>query len=76
MKNNAAIAMFNAKSTLDGIEPLTPCTFLHGKYEIKGFILETKQSANSPVVKVRSHTGKEYWILITLLMSINGIDEI
>ena len=79
MKNNAAIAMVNAKISLDDLisdNGEVPCTFLHGKHEIKGELLETKDNVNSPVVRVRSHTGKEYWILITLLMSIEGVTEI
>ena len=79
MINRAALSLFNARNTIFKLlakSSSVPCTFFHGKYEIKGEIIEIRESDASPAVKIKSHTGKEYWILISLIVSVKGLLEL
>ncbi len=79
MINNARDAILTARNVISGLlleREEVDCTFLHGGTEIKGVILAVNGKGNNPSVKIRSHTGNERSIMITLLVSVDGVDEL
>lgn len=56
-----------------------PCTFIKNKREIDGLIIKKNYyyavdpiDTLKPTVLIRSHTGKEYNVLLSALVSVNG----
>lgn len=69
---------------LDKSEKPINCTYMKGKYEMKGVLLGypkfgggvSNSNTLRPDIKVMSSTGKEYYVLIANIISIEGIEEI
>lgn len=79
MINNSFNSIRNANSLIGDLlkeQIQVPCTFTHGKSEIKGLIIGVGESKNNPSISIQSHTGVKRWILISSLMTIKGIEEL
>ena len=69
---------------LDSADQPIACTYMKGKHEMKGLLLGYPKIGGGtwdsntlrPDIKVRSNTGKEYYVLISNITSIKGVDEI
>ena len=79
MLNNVRAATSTAKEKLKIAilkNPLLHCTFMHGKYEIKGRLISVSKQESNPTIRLLSHTGKERVVLVSNLVTIDGIDEL
>lgn len=85
MLNNVEVSILAAKAKLK--EMLTygdiECTYYHSGHIINGIIIPYKYRTGSDQldvlndnIRVKSHTGKEYSIPISRIISISGIDEL
>jgi len=87
MLNNTKLAIRTAKATLKDLLIIhcdsIPCEYNQSGRVIKGDVIQHIDKAGNdiydqirPDVRVRSHTGKEYYILITSIVSIEGLGEL
>lgn len=85
MINNVKVAIEKAKTTLRELLELgdVPCTYTQSGQEITGCVIKCDDSLGvdiylllRPDVKVRSSTGKEYFILLTSITSIKGLGNL
>ena len=85
MINNVKSSMEKAKATLRNllVSGDVPCTYKQSGREMMGYIIDYADVTGNdmylslrPDIRVRSSTGKSYPIMITSVISIDGIDEL
>lgn len=87
MINNVLDSIVTAKDRLrerlDISDGFVSCVYRQGGRDIKGFIIEHKDSYDNDiyerhtmVIRVESHTGKRYSKYMSDLISVEGIEEL
>lgn len=88
MINVVTIAIEEAKEKIQNLLKYeyygeVPCKYMQSGKEISGLIILYSDSAGNdiyeqlrPDVRVRSHTGKEYFVLLTNIISVDSLSEL
>ena len=85
MINNVKDSIIKAKNKLSELLAIgdIPCSYRQSGRAVDGYIIAREDHVGNdiyksvrPDIRVRSHTGKEYFIMLTSVTSIKGIDEL